>query len=309
MSIINTVETNLSDMVGSVVEVSNSSFDTMKYLANACRSKVEKISDIVQNKANKFAKYSEKQYENMLNEVRESDSRLQWHDKNMISSPIQVANEIVNLQKVVKENNLFHQMTEGFTVIQKDILATKIASENSPVSCKMMNSIENCIDSSGLSSLVNNCVKDFASEVLINVRSLISETADNVGFSKSRKDLKETQDVFDSVFTDEKGRRLSAYCKLNAELNPVLAIDLEGFDPLTKECEIVMERIEKYFQSKGMNLDFNRKKHYQPQGILRQRLMKSNRVNNEKKIQKELGEYFQGKTPQAASDQTNKAKR
>jgi hypothetical protein len=138
---------------------------------------------------------------------------------------------------------------------------------------------------------------------------LISETADNVGFSKSRKDLKETQDVFDSVFTDEKGRRLSAYCKLNAELNPVLAIDLEGFDPLTKECEIVMERIEKYFQTKGMNLDFNRKKHYQPQGILRQRLMKSTRVNNEKKIQKELGEYFQGKTPQAASGQTNNAKR
>ena len=78
-------------------------------------------------------KYCVKQYEKMINDIEKSNERLKWLDKQVISSPAQMMEEAIRLQKMVTTHSSFLKMTEGITDAQKDILSGAIVTQNSPL--------------------------------------------------------------------------------------------------------------------------------------------------------------------------------
>jgi hypothetical protein len=92
------------------------------------------------------------------------------------------------------------------------------------------------------------------------------------------------------VFTDAHNRRFTAYCKLDKQMNPSLALDLEGFGCDTNECSVKMDEIVKYLQEHGVPFTFKRIRHNQPMGVLRNML---NTKSSDKEI-KALSAYLQG---------------
>lgn len=79
------------------------------------------------------AKFCVRQYEKMLREINEVDSRLRWLDKTLAASPKDVVERARRLQKYVADNNTFKCMTVNLSEPQKEILAGVIATEQSPL--------------------------------------------------------------------------------------------------------------------------------------------------------------------------------
>ncbi len=235
-------------------------------------------------------KYGAKQYEKMLAEIEKSNERLKWLDKQVISSPKQIANEARQLKKMVSENTSFLQMTEGMSDVHKSKLAGVIATQNSPLKSYVPGLLEKFPDKNGaFESALNQGTNNLAMDNFKHVNDIVAVAAKSTGFGEV-KILKQTESVIDVVFTDTHNRRLTAYCKLDKEMNPSLALDLEGFGCDTHECSTKMDEIVKYLQDHGLPFSFKRLRHNQPMGVLRNLV---NKKNSEQK-NKELTEYLQG---------------
>ncbi|MDP2115652.1 MAG: hypothetical protein Q8K69_16520, partial [Bacteroidota bacterium] len=88
-------------------------------------------------------KFCVKEYEKMLEEIDKSNERLKWLDKQVISSPAQMADEARRLQKMVSINAKFLQMTVGLSKAQKGILSGSIATQNSPLKAYVPSILQN----------------------------------------------------------------------------------------------------------------------------------------------------------------------
>ena len=114
-----------------------------------------------------------------------------------------------------------------------------------------------------------------ASDNLRYVNGIVKDAAKAAGFDRGVKILRQNERILDIVFEDEKSRRFTAYCKLDKELNPSLALDLEGFSCDDKECSQKMDEIVQYLLKHGLPFHYQRLKHSQPQGVLRNLLRKN----------------------------------
>lgn len=234
-------------------------------------------------------KFCVKEYEKMLEEIDKSNDRLKWLDKQAISSPAQMAEEARKLQQMVSINTVFLQMTGGLSKAQRGILAGCIATQNSPLKAYVPSLLQNIPETDGaFETALAKGTKNLAIDNFLFVNNIVKQAARTTGFATEIKILKQTESLLDIVFTDTQNRRLSAYCKLDKQMNPSLALDLEGFDHTTEECSQKMKEIVKYLQEHGVPFSYKSIRHNQPTGILR------NLVNQKSKAEKgkELTEYF-----------------
>ncbi len=236
-------------------------------------------------------KYCVKQYEKMLDDIEKSNERLKWLDKQTISSPVQVQEEALRLHKMIKGHPSFLKMTDGINSIQKDILAGAIVTQNSPLKgyvpaiLQTIPEKENAFEDALIKGTKNLALDNFKF-----VNTVVRDAAENAGFSINEKILKQTESLTDVVFSDSQNRKFTAYCKLDKQLNPSLALDLEGFDNNSDECSTKMNEIVKYLQEHGVPFSFKRIKHNQPMGVLRKVLNKNDIKDNNKN----LHEYLTG---------------
>jgi hypothetical protein len=226
------------------------------------------------------AMYCKGKYDDMLKEIQSTDDRLKWLNTQQYSSPLEIAREAKKLQEIVFRNELFSQMTTGMTIGEKNTLATAIATENSPLKSyipKYLN--EMSTGNTSLNDVVVKSSKDLAIGNFNHVNNIIKNAAQATGFSSNIQVIKNSKNILDIVFTDSEGRKFTAYTKINKELNPSIALDLEGFECDTNGCSLKMDEIIKYLNEHGIPFKYKRLKHNQPSGILRKILNKKSRTN------------------------------
>ena len=236
-------------------------------------------------------KYCVKQYEKMINDIEKSNERLKWLDKQVISSPAQMMEEAIRLQKMVTTHPSFLKMTEGLTDAQKDILSGAIVTQNSPLKSYVPTIMQNMPETGNVfDTALRQGTKNLALDNFKFVNNAVREAATASGFTGEVKVLKQTESLTDVVFTDSQNRRFTAYCKLDKQMNPSLALDLEGFHSDSDACSLKMNEIVEYLQEHGVPFSFKRIKHNQPMGVLRG-------IINKKEIEvkkNEIQEYLKG---------------
>ena len=239
------------------------------------------------------ARYCKGKYDDVLKEIQSTDNRLKWLNSQQYSSPLEIAREAKKLQEIVFRNELFSQMTTGMTVGEKNTLATAIATENSTLKSYISKYLdEMSAGDISLSDVVVKSSKDLAVSNFNHVNSIIKDAAQATGFSSNLKVIKNSKNIFDIVFTDKEGRKFTAYTKINKDLNPSIALDLEGFEGDTNACSLKMDEIIKYLNEHGIPFKYKRLKHNQPSGILRKILNKKSK--NQKTENKYLSDYLSG---------------
>ena len=234
-------------------------------------------------------KYCVKQYEKMIADIEKSSERLKWLDKQVISSPAQMMEEALRLQKMVSTHSSFLKMTEGITDAQKDILSGAIVTQNSPLKAYVPAIMQKMPETgNAFETALRQGTKNLALDNFRFVNNAVCEAAKASGFTAEVKVLKKTESLTDIVFTDSQNRRFTAYCKLNKQMNPSLALDLEGFQSDSDACSHKMTEIVKYLQEHGVPFSYKRIKHNQPMGVLREILNKKEREDRNKDIQEYL---------------------
>lgn len=236
-------------------------------------------------------KFCVQEYEKMLKEIERSNERLKWLDNQVISSPAQMAEEAMKLQKMVSINNKFLHMTEGLSISQRSILAGSIATQNSPLKAYVPSILQNIPETeNAFETALTKGTKKLAFDNFRFVNNIVQRAAKTTGFNIETNIMKQTESLLDIVFTDQQNRRLSAYCKLDKQMNPSLALDLEGFDRNTDDCSTKMNEIIKYLREHGVPFTCKSIRHNQPKGVLRALV---NQKNKDEK-QKILTEYLKG---------------
>lgn len=223
------------------------------------------------------AKFCADKYKDMLKDIQATDEKLKWLNTQQFSSPVQLAEEAKKLQGLVINNPLFNTMTTGLSVQQKEILATAIATENSPFKSFIPNYLSQMeVGKSSMDDALRSSVQDLAVHNFNKVADVVSDTAKATGFSTNAQVITKSKNVLDIVFTDSENRKFTAFIKLNKELNPSLALDLEGFACDTDTCTAKMDEIIKYLNDHGIPFEYKRLKHNQPIGVLRKLIQKKN---------------------------------
>lgn len=236
-------------------------------------------------------KYCVKQYEKMISDIEKSNERLKWLDKQVISSPTQMMDEAIRLQKMVNTHSSFLKMTEGITDAQKDIFSGAIVTQNSPLKAYVPAILQNMPErGNAFETALKLGTTNLALDNFKFVNNVVHEAAKASEFTGKVKILKQTDSLTDIVFTDLQNRRFTAYCKLDKQMNPSLALDLEGFQSDSNACSLKMNEIVKYLQEHGVPFTFKRIKHNQPMGVLREILNKKENENRNKNMQ----DYLQG---------------
>ena len=234
--------------------------------------------------------YRIKHHEKFLKEIEESNNRLKWLDRKAISSPKQIAVEARELHTLVVNSKVFEHMTVGLTESQKESLAGAIVTEHSPLKFYVPSLLDKMQGSKDVFEVaLRQGTKSLAMNNFNFVNNIVTQAALAAGFSNGTRILKQKQSVLDIVFSDRENRKFTAYCKLDKEMNPSLALDLEGFDCNSKECSSKMGEIIRYLQDHGVPFKYNRIRHNQPMGVLRKMLDKKSL----QKQQEELKEYLQ----------------
>jgi hypothetical protein len=228
-------------------------------------------------------KYCVNQYEKMISDIEKSNECLKWLDRQVISSPIQMMEEALRLQKMVNTHTSFLKMTEGMTDAQRDILSGTIVTQNSPLKAYVPTIMQNLPENgNAFESALKLGTKNLVLDNFKFVNKVVHEAAKASAFTYKVKILKQTDSLTDIVFTDIQNRRFTAYCKLDKQMNPSLALDLEGFQSDSNACSSKMTEIVRYLQEHGVPFTFNRIKHNQPKGVLRG-LINNNETENRKK--------------------------
>lgn len=236
-------------------------------------------------------KYCVKQYEKMIDDIEKSNERLKWLDKQVISSPAKMIEEAIRLQKMVNTHSAFLKMTEGITDAKKDILSGALVIQNSPLKAYVPAIMQNMPETgNAFETALRQGAKNLALDNFKFVSNALHEAAKASGFTGEVKILKQTESLTDIVFTDSQNRRFTAYCKLDKQMNPSLALDLEGFQSDSDTCSLKMTEIVKYLQDHGVPFTFKRIKHNQPMGVLRRMLNKKEIEDKDKNMQ----EYLKG---------------
>lgn len=223
------------------------------------------------------AKYCNEKYKDMLKDIQATDEKLKWLNAQQFSSPLQLATEAKRLQGMVINNPIFNTMATGLTIPQKEILATAIATENSPLKSFMPSYLAQMeIGKSSMEDAFKNSVQDLAVHNFNKVADIVADAAKATGFNTNAEVITKSKNVFDIVFTDAENRKFSAFVKLNKELNPSLALDLEGFACDANACTAKMDEIIKYLNDHGIPFEYKKLKHNQPAGVLRKLIQKKN---------------------------------
>ena len=216
------------------------------------------------------AKYCSEKCQDMLEDIQETDDRLKWLNQQQCSSPEQVAREVKKLQFMLMKNDQFERMTSGLSISEKNVLATAIVTENSPLKPhlpKYLKEMES--GNAGLDEVLEKCKMDLAISNFNYLNEVLYDTANAMGFKAETKVIRQTNKLLDIVFSDEEGKKFTVYNRLNNDLNPSLALDLEGFGCNSNECSRKMDEIIAYLNEKGIPFQCKRLKHNQPAGILR----------------------------------------
>lgn len=238
-------------------------------------------------------KFCNEKYEDMLKDIQATDERLKWMNTQKFSSPAQLALEAKALKEIVFKNELFSTMTTGMTVPQKEILATAIATENSPLKSFIPEHLAQMeVGKSSVTDAIKNSTKDLAMHNFHKVADVVSEAAKATGFSSNIQVITKSKNVLDIVFTDTQDRKFTAYLKLDKELNPSLALDLEGFACDSDNCTLKMDEIIKYLNKHGVPFEYKKLKHNQPSGVLRKLIQKKKKSANE-----EVADYLTSTNP------------
>lgn len=239
---------------------------------------------------NYAATFCKDKYENLLKEIENTDERLKWLNVQVITSPKQIEAEVKSLQKIVLSSNAFHRLTQGMDEAKKHSLSGVIATQHSPVSSYLVPFLyeETPGAITDFDTSLEQAVKNLAFDNLKFVNGIVKDAAKATGFNNGSKVLRQNERLLDIVFEDGKNRRFTAYCKLDKELNPSLALDLESFACDNKECSVKMEEIVRYLQEHGVPFQYKRLKHNQPQGVLRNLLRKK-----EQPLNTEIDSYLQ----------------
>lgn len=224
-------------------------------------------------------KYCNEKYKDMLKDIQATDERLKWMNSQKFSSPAQLALEAKVLKEMVFKNELFSTMTTGMTVPQKEILATAIATENSPLKSFMPKHLTQMeVGKSLVKDAIKESTNDLAMHHFHKVADVVSDAAKATGFSSNIQVITKSKNVLDIVFTDTQDRKFTAYLKLDKELNPNLALDLEGFACDSDNCTLKMDEIIKYLNEHGVPFEYKKLKHNQPSGVLRKLIQKKKKT-------------------------------
>ena len=250
------------------------------------------------------AKYCNNKYQDMLKDIQETDERLKWLNQQQCSSPEQIAKEVKKLRHMLLKNDKFEEMAIGLSIPEKNVMATAIAAENSPLKShlpKYLKDIES--GNTGLDEAIDKSKNDLAISNFNHLNEVLQETANASGFKAETKVIRQTNKLLDIVFTDQEGRKFTAYNRLNKDLNPSLALDLEGFGCDSDECSMKMNEIIAYLNEKGIPFEYKRLKHNQPEGMLRKMITKKRKKNNDKG---KVEEYLNQSSNNQSNNQKNK---
>ena len=227
------------------------------------------------------AKFCTDKYKDMLKDIQATDEKLKWLNSQQFSSPMQIATEAKRLQEMVVNNPLFNTMATGLTIPQKEILAVAIVTENSPIKSFVPSYLSQMeIGKSSMEEVLRNSVQDLAAYNFNKTTKGVTDAAKATGFNANAQVISKSKNILDIVFTDAENRKFTAFVKLNKELNPSLALDLEGFPVGTNACTLKMDEIINYLNEHGIPFEYKKLKHNQPTGVLRKMLQKKNESAN-----------------------------
>lgn len=238
------------------------------------------------------AKYCLKSYEKSIENIERSNTRLKWLDEHVVSSPARMKEEALKLHKLISADSSFIEMVKELSISQKNILAGAIVTQNSPLRSYVPSIMEQMPENvNSFETELNVGIRNLALDNLKFVNNILEDAAIAAGFNKEIRILRQTESHTDIVFSDNENRRFTAYCKLNKEMNPSLALDLEGFHSDSDACTKKMDEIIHYLQTHGVPYTYKRIRHNQPMGVLREMI---NKKDNKKK-REEMQTYLNGK--------------
>lgn len=236
-------------------------------------------------------KFGAKKIDETLNKIEKSNEAIKWSNKNTILSPVKLAEEAVQIQKLISSDDSFKLMTKGMTTPQKDIISGVLATQNCPLKYYVSSLLDRMPEKPEVfNQALQVGTKNLALDNFAYVNSVVQDAAKASGFTFKTKILKKNDSLLDIIFVDSQNRELTAYCKLDRQLNPSLALDLYGFSSSTDECSLKMREIINYLHAHEVPFNFKESRHDQPFGVLRKLL--SQREQGNKK--KELNDYLTG---------------
>lgn len=253
---------------------------TVKNLANGTQGLIFKSGKLLSNNV-----------EELLHNLKKTHSGLSWNSEQATVSPIAIRDKANALKSSILKDKNFIIATSNFTRDEKKLFAQAIAIENSPVSKYAHNTLaENKFIGD---DIVQSSIASLADDNLKYVSDVTASVAEHVGFKTKVEVISKSDIASEIVYHGCNGKRLAVYVKLDKQLNPTMALDLEGYSTDTKECSEVMDKIVAYINLKGVPYDVKRRSHFNPNGVLRSVLRKK-RKSSVTSNQDSMATYFQG---------------
>ncbi|MAM30295.1 MAG: hypothetical protein CMC13_14855 [Flavobacteriaceae bacterium] len=220
-----------------------------------------------------IAQYYDDQYQKMLDDIQEEDDKIRRLNEQLASSPQEEAERMGTLKNLILSNPDFKNSTLKMPQAKKEVLATAMASQHSPLNAQVSKYLEQ-MDAGKMSfdKVLSQSKMDLAQTNMNHLQKVLQGAASHTGFTAGTNILKNNGRVNDVVFIDKQNRRFTAYTKLDKNLNSSLALDLEGFGCDSNECSQKMSEIIAYLNEKGIPFTYKRLKHNQPEGVIRKML-------------------------------------
>ncbi len=242
---------------------------------------LEDTKDSIVCKSKSTAKLIDNKFKDLLDNIKANDYKINELDNLKFSSPKELEKQMKEMKDLITDNTLFKEKTKGLSLTEKETLTASMISENNPLKSFMPNYLEDVNKGScSFETAVKKSTKDFAEHNINKVNSIVKDAANFAGFSSESKVIKNKDGILDIVFKDEQGRKLTTYSKLNKNLNPSLALDLEGFDTSTKACSIKMNKVITYLNEHGVPFKYKILKHNKLNGVLRKAINKKSNIEN-----------------------------
>lgn len=229
------------------------------------------------------AKYGVNKIQQLQREIEATEQRLKWIDRTDLVSPKAAAKAAREMHARILQMEQFNNVTSALSASTRFQVAAALVMEKSPLKGYVLAAdVLKANEKTNFDRIFNIAADQMAIDRFAFVQQVLEQAAVNTGFIRKDK-LKTNTKVTDVAFTDEQGRVLSAYARIDASGNSKLALDLHGFDCNSDACTSKMAEIVAYLHKHGIPFEYKRLKHNQPQGILRNLLQSKTNGNIEKK--------------------------
>ena len=184
----------------------------------------------------------------------------------------------LELEKLVKKRVSEIKTLCSETLVNKkdiEIAATAIAVENTDLKPFVKSILEKTTNNTiGSDDLIKKASERLSIESFDFVVQKLNKVAISTGFTISQTVLEKTDKRVAFLSVDKEGRKLVSFAKIDKTGEPVIALDLEGFECDTNSCKAKITEVIYELNSLGVPYNPSRTVHKSREGVLRNALKK-----------------------------------